>query len=85
MVLGWRISVDELLWSARAVARYRGVILEPVRPHLDGYGAVGQAKWAAWRRKERLEAICEENLDDQVALVATHLDPVFALGPESRS
>ena len=71
----------ELLRSARAVAQYRGVVLEPVVPHLAGYGEIGQAKWAAWRRKEKLEAVCEESLDAQAALVASFLDPVFALGP----
>ena len=76
------IHPDELLHSARAVARHRGVILEPVAPHLAGYGEVAQAKWAAWRRKEHLESACEENLDDQIALVALHLDSVFAQGPE---
>ncbi|MEO3856303.1 nucleotidyl transferase AbiEii/AbiGii toxin family protein [Acrocarpospora sp. B8E8] len=75
------IDADDLLRSARAVARYRGVLLGPVAPHLVGYGEVGQAKWAAWRRKEGLEAASEENLDDQVTLVASHLDPVFARGP----
>ena len=34
------IDADELLGSARAVARHRGVTLEPVAPHLAGYGAV---------------------------------------------
>jgi len=76
------IDPDELLRSARAVARHRGVILEPVAPHLASYGEVAQAKWAAWRRKERLESACEENLDDQIALVAFHLDSVFARGAE---
>ena len=75
------IEPDELLRSARAVARHRGVTLEPVAPHLAGYGAVGQAKWAAWRRKEHLESVCEENLDDQITLVASYLDSVFAHGP----
>lgn len=75
------VDADELLRSARAVARHRGVLLEPVTPHLIGYGQVGQAKWAAWRRKEGLQAMCEERLDDQVSLVASHLDPVFVLGP----
>lgn len=74
------IDSDELLRSARAVARYRGVRLEPVTPHLAGYGEVGQAKWAAWRRKEKLEAASEPSLDDQAALVAAYLDPVFTLG-----
>jgi len=76
------VDADELLRSARAVARHRGVTLELVAPHLAGYGAVAQAKWAAWRRKEHLESACEENLDDQITLVASYLDPVFAHGPE---
>ncbi|MFG1932227.1 nucleotidyl transferase AbiEii/AbiGii toxin family protein [Mycobacterium sp. NPDC048908] len=76
------IDPDELLRSARVVARHRGVTLEPVAPYLLGYGAVAQAKWAAWRRKERLESVCEENLDDQITLVASCLDPVFVKGPE---
>jgi len=76
------IDPDELLRSARAVARHRSVTLDTVAPHLAGYGAVGQAKWAAWRRKEQLESACEENLDDQITLVAFYLDSVFAHGPE---
>jgi hypothetical protein len=76
------IDPDELLRSARAVARHRGVTLEPVEPHLAGYGAVAQAKWAAWRRKEHLESACEENLDDQIALFASCLYPVFVKGLE---
>lgn len=76
------IDPDELLRSARAVARHRGVTLEPVAPHLAGYGTVAQAKWAAWRRKEHLEFACEENLDDQIILVCEILDPIFARGPE---
>jgi len=76
------IDTDELLRSARAVAHHRGVTLEPVAPHLAGYDAVAQAKWAAWRRKEHLESACEENLDDQITLITSYLDSVFAHGPE---
>lgn len=76
------IDPDHLLRSARAVALHRDVTLEPVTPHLAGYGAVAQAKWAAWRRKEHLESACEENLDDQIKLVCEILDPVFARGYE---
>lgn len=75
------IDHDELLRSARAVARYRGVTLEPVAPYLSGYGEVGQTKWAAWRRKEGLEDTTQEKLSAQVALVASYLDPVFTSGP----
>ncbi|OMB99879.1 hypothetical protein A5733_05005 [Mycobacterium sp. NS-7484] len=76
------INPAELLRAARAVARHRGVNLEAVGPHLAGYGAVAQAKWAAWRRKEHLETACEEILDNQLALVAACLDAVFVLGPD---
>lgn len=75
------IDEDELLRSSRAVATYRGVVLEPVSPHLEGYADLGQAKWAAWRRREGLQGVCEQNLEDQVALVASYLDPVFTRGP----
>lgn len=73
---------SELRRSAEAVARYRGVTLEPVGPHLEGYGSIGQAKWAAWRRKEHLEDLCEVQLDDQVALVAEFVDPIFRSEPQ---
>lgn len=79
---GHGIDPDALLRSARAVARHRGVTLEPIAPHLVGYGAVGQAKWAAWRRKEQLESVSEENLDEQINLVINVIDAVFVHGPE---
>ena len=48
------IDADEVLRSARAVARHRGMLLEPIAPHVAFYGQVGQTKWAAWRRREKL-------------------------------
>lgn len=75
------VDQDELLRSARAVARYRKVALTPIGPVVEGYGDVGQAKWAAWRRKEHVEAISEESLDAQMAKVAGVLDSAFAKGP----
>lgn len=77
------IDTDELLRSARAAAGYRGVDLEPIAPHVVGYGQIAQAKWAAWRRKERLQEVCEPDLDEQMALVASYLDPVFSRGNTS--
>jgi len=71
------IDKDDLRRSAEAVAEYRNVDLKPISPLVKGYGAIAQSKWAAWRRKEGVEDISEEKLDDQMALVATVLDPVF--------
>lgn len=68
----------ELRRSAEAVSRYRGVTLQPIGPRLMGYGDFGQAKWAAWRRKAQLEDVCEPQLDDQVAIVAEFIDPIFS-------
>lgn len=79
---GQGFDPHELRRSAEAVARYRGVTLEPVSPHLKGHGATEQAKWAAWRRKEHLEEVCEAQLADQVTLVARFIDPVFASTPQ---
>lgn len=76
------IDPDALLRSARAVAQHRRVTLEPVAPHLYGYGQVAQAKWAAWRRKEQLESVCQGNLDDQLRLIIDILDQVFVNGAE---
>lgn len=78
------IDKDDLRRSAEAVAEYRNVDLKPISPVVKGYGAIAQAKWAAWRRKEGVEDISEENLDDQMALVVTVLDPVFgSAAPQS--
>lgn len=75
------VDNDVLLESARAVARYRQVELRPVAESVKEYADIGQAKWAAWRRKEGVEDISEENLDDQMTKVVAILDPVFAAGP----
>ena len=72
------LDQDLLLDAAQAVARYRQVALGPIAAVVVGYGALGQAKWAAWRRKEGLEDISEAKLDDQMAEVAAVLDPVFS-------
>lgn len=71
------IDRHQLHESAQAIALYRHVQLGPIGPVVAGYGAIAQAKWAAWRRKEHVEDISEPNLDDQIAMVAQILDPAF--------
>lgn len=80
---GAGLDAEALLGAVRAVSDYRGIELKPITPLLEGYGAVGQSKWAAWRRKEKLEAVCEENLDEQIIRVAAILDPIFSRGAGS--
>jgi hypothetical protein len=78
--LAERSGVDgvQLVDAVVAVARYRQVELGPITAVVSGYGAVAQAKWAAWRRKEHVEDISEPDLDDQMVKVAKVLDPAFA-------
>jgi len=74
------LDQELLIQSSQAVARYRGVALTHIGPSVAGYGEIAQAKWAAWRRKESVEDICEALLDDQMVKVADVLDPVFGGG-----
>lgn len=64
--------------AGRATAAHRGLALGPVAPLVEGYAAVGQNKWAAWRRTWQLEDRTEPSLDAQVALVAAFVDPVYS-------
>lgn len=60
-----------------AVASHRGVTLARIDDVVAGYGGFAQVKWAAWRRKNQLEHLCEEQLDDQMRLIAEIVNPVF--------
>ncbi len=71
------VDGEVMLSAARAVARYRGVQLRATADVVTGYGAVGQTKWAAWRRKEGLQEVSEPDLDEQLSRVAQIVDPLF--------
>jgi hypothetical protein len=71
------INREVLRDAVRAVAAYRGVALRDLGEVTAGYGSLSQAKWAAWRRKNNLEYICEELLDDQMTLILDFLNPVL--------
>jgi predicted nucleotidyltransferase component of viral defense system len=70
-VLARRHAVDgtELVRSARRVSEHRQVQLVPLSGVLSGYGQIGQQRWAAWRRRQRLEDRLPEEFDDVVAAV----------------
>ncbi|MFF2842540.1 nucleotidyl transferase AbiEii/AbiGii toxin family protein [Paenarthrobacter sp. NPDC057981] len=70
-------AAAQLREAARQVAQHRSVELGPLRAFLNGYGQIGQAKWAAWRAKNRVEDLCAKDLDDQVERVLGFMDPIF--------
>ena len=61
--------------SVRQVARHRQVELVPLARALDGYGEIGQARWAAWRRKQQLEDRVPDQFAEVVSAVVAFADP----------
>lgn len=80
----YHAGLDEsaLIVAVKTVSRYRGVEARPISGLMDGYGDVYQKRWAAWRKKENLEGKTEANLDDQIAQIATILDPILVSAVE---
>lgn len=70
-----QIDGDALIGSIREVAEHRSVELESLPAVLDGYGDIGQAKWAAWRRKQQVEERTPESFDELIGLFIAFADP----------
>jgi hypothetical protein len=67
-----------LVGSVRDVAGYRGIALAPLAGILDGFGDMGQPKWAAWRRKHQVDDRIPEAFADVVALMVAFADPTIS-------
>ncbi|MGB6004907.1 MAG: nucleotidyl transferase AbiEii/AbiGii toxin family protein [Ornithinimicrobium sp.] len=50
---------DQMQTAIAKVASHRKAELSPLRDVVEGYPAIAQGKWAAWRRKQRLGDIPE--------------------------
>ena len=74
------IGRKSLLEAVRAVALFRRVTLRPIDHVVVGYGELSQAKCSAWRRRNQMQGVCEELLDDQMKLTADILPPIFDNG-----
>lgn len=74
------IDGDALIASVRRVAEHRQITLETLETVLDGYGEIGQAKWAAWRRKQQLEDRSPEVFGELVRAFIEFADPVVLGG-----
>lgn len=68
----------ELSTSIGEVARHRGTSLAPLGQTLADYGAIGQPRWRAWRRKQLLDDRLPDNFTDVVDAVITFADPAIA-------
>lgn len=73
----YRVHWAELAASLQRVADHRWVELSPLARILDGYGAIGQGRWQAWRKKQQLEDRLPEQFADVVSAVVFFADPVI--------
>lgn len=70
------INSDDLAESIKRVAAFRQVELSPLSETLKGFADLAQSRWAAWRRKQRLNDTPEsfaDLLDDVIAFSDPHL------------
>jgi|SRR5580658_6779264 hypothetical protein len=76
-LLSRRHPVDgtALVEAVRRVASHRQTTLTPLAQILDGYGEIGQSRWAAWVRRQRIEARVPERFAELVLAVLQFADP----------
>ncbi|HYZ54143.1 MAG TPA: hypothetical protein VE733_11690, partial [Streptosporangiaceae bacterium] len=63
--------------SVSDVALHRRVELVTLGRLLADYGAIGQQRWAAWRRRQRLDDRLPDQFGDVVTAVVTFADPAI--------
>jgi Nucleotidyl transferase AbiEii toxin, Type IV TA system len=79
------ITEPELARAIRRVSEHREVQLHPLAQALNDYGQIGQQRWTAWRRRQRLEDRLPEKFGDVVAAVIEFADPAILGSAEGRS
>jgi Nucleotidyl transferase AbiEii toxin, Type IV TA system len=79
------VDGTELVGSIRHVAGYRRIQLLALAGRLDGYGDIGQERWVAWRRKQRLDDRLPERFAELVSAVVAFADPAIAGTVEARA
>ena len=67
----------DLVSAVAVVADHRKVRMSPLADVLAGMADIAQPKWAAWRRKQRLEAATPVRFQDLLDRCLAFADPVF--------
>lgn len=71
------IAGDVLIESCTTVATYRGATLVSLGIVLEGFGAIAQSKWSAWRNKQKLEAEVPVNISELLRELEAFTDLVL--------
>jgi hypothetical protein len=74
----YRIGADTVRDALGAVARHRGVDLVALAGELDGYPAIGRARWSAWRARQHPTDRLPPSFADAIDAVTTFADPLLA-------
>ncbi|MGH3380343.1 MAG: nucleotidyl transferase AbiEii/AbiGii toxin family protein [Actinoallomurus sp.] len=79
-----RVMGSDLESALTVVAEYRHVELSSLRTVLDGYPALAQPRWVAWRRRIHLEDRLPESFADVLAAVIALADPALGSAVSDR-
>ena len=71
-----QIDTDTLAEAIKRVANHRQTEIEPLAEILDGYAQAAQPKYAAWRRKHRLDSAPAE-FKELLTSVIAYTDPIL--------
>ena len=71
------INGDELIRAIAAVANHRQIDLLPLAQVLDGYGDIGQDKWAGWRRRQQVEDRTPNQFSELLEAYVAFADPAI--------
>lgn len=75
------LAAADLRAAITTVAAHREVRLQPLEVVLDGYAALAQTKYGAWRRKNRRDELPDQ-FADLLAAVIAFADPVLTDGAD---
>lgn len=71
------IDGAQLIESVRTVANHRGTKLTKLRQVLDGFGPLGQQRWATWLRRQALDDRLPGQFGDVLTAITRFTDPVI--------
>ena len=72
------LSASIMSQAIDTVARHRSVPMRPLKEIQAGYAALAQPRWAAWRRKQRLDAVLPEQFGDLLTGIWAFTDPLLS-------
>lgn len=77
IIAGNVIDGSDLKSALTIVAEHRKVPVVPLATVLDGMASLAQRRWAAWRKKQRLESSTPENFQRVIDVCIAFADPVI--------